>query len=533
MKEQQPSDAPRIPFVVLPENRFTSANIDARLVNCIAEKGPREGDYHVVSRPGVGLYSGGGVAGVGRGIYLWEGGLYHITDGTLYRNFVSVGSVQSAGFYSLNQTLGATHRLFFHNGAKAYTYTVAGGVVEVAYATTVDTTGNLNSNTIINGIPSTAGIVANAGVTGAGIPDGSYVVSVDSGVQVTINTNATITATGVALTFSNPGFPVDPVPGSAYLDGTLYVMRPNAKINGSDLNDPTSWDGLNFLTAYIEPDQGVALAKQLVQVIAFKEWSTEVFYDAGNPVGSPLARVQGAKANYGCRHARSVQDSEGVLVWIAGTRSGEATVLKMEGLKVGSISYPSIDRLVQQPANQTVHSWNVKVDGHRLYGVSLVEANLTLVFDFTTNLWYRWTDQSGNYFPFIGASLDGDGLVLLQHVDGRIFQLDGSFTTDAGQTIPVEAYLPSWDGGTTKRKTINNLYFVGDQQPGQVLYVRCNDYDYDPLKWTNFRRVDMGLKRPRLSNCGTFNRRAYHIKCTSPVRMRIRSLEVDIDLGTI
>lgn len=531
MNVQQPTDAPRLPLVVMPENRFTSADIDARLVNCIAEKGPRE-TYDVISRPGTSPYPGGSATGVGRGVYYWLGYIFHVVNGTLYRDGTSVGSVANSGFYSFNQTLGATPRLFFHNTTNAYTYTVAGGVVEETYATTVTTTGNLNGTVIITSIPSTAGISANAGVSGSGIPDGAYVVSVDSGTQVTINVAAG-TGTGVTLTFANSGFPTSVVPGSAYLDGTLYVMRPDAKIFGSEINDPTMWNGLNYLTAYIEPDGGVALTKQLVQVIAFKEWSTEVFYDAANPVGSPLGRVQGAKANYGCRHARSVQDSEGVLVWVAGTRSGEATVLKMEGLKVGSISYPSIDRLVQRPTLEEVYSWNVKVDGHRLYGVTFIQGNLTLVFDFTTNLWYHWTDANGNYFPFIAASLADDGLAILQHTDGRLFQLDGSFTTDAGATIPVEIYTPSWDGGTTKRKTLNNLYFVGDQQPGQVLFVRCNDYDYASTKWTNFRRVDMGLKRPRLPNCGTFNRRAYHIKCTSPVRMRVRAVELDVDLGTV
>ena len=531
MNVQQPTDSPRIPLVTAPANRYESTNQDAKLVNCLVEKGQAENEFFVVARPGLGIYAT--LSGVGGGVYNWLGNIYSIFGTTFYKDGVSKGTVNGTnGVYTFSQTLGLVPKLFFHNGVKAYVYDDVGGLVEEAYTTDIVTTGNTHTTAIIDAIPSTAGINEHSGVTGSGIPEGSYVVSIDSGVQVTINVPTESTLTGTALTFSTSGYPASAVKGQAFLDGTTYVMTRAARIYGSDINDPVTWDALNFLTAQIEPDLGVFLAKQLVYVAAFKQWSTEIFYDAGNAVGSPLGPVQGAKVSHGCRSAGSVQDLEGSLIWISQTRAGSVGAMRMEGIKAQTISYPSVDRLLQHADTETVWSWSCKVDGHKLYGVTFKLSNLTLVYDLTSNLWSQWTDTNGNYFPFVASTYGPDQKVLLQHeTDGKVYELDGTFTTDNGTAIPVDIYTPSWDGGTRKVKTLNALDFVGDQLEGQVMLVRCNDYDYDPAKWTNFRRVDMGRKRPRLTACGSFNRRAYHLRCVSPVRMRIKALEVDIDLG--
>jgi hypothetical protein len=67
----------------------------------------------------------------------------------------------------------------------------------------VSTTGNTTAGSaVVTGIPSTAAITAlTYGCAGAGIVDQSRVLSVDSSTQVTLDTVATETGTGVALTF--------------------------------------------------------------------------------------------------------------------------------------------------------------------------------------------------------------------------------------------------------------------------------------------------------------------------------------------
>lgn len=67
-------------------------------------------------------------------------------------------------------------------------------------------TGNTHTTAIITGITSTAGVVAGMVATGTGIPSESLVLSVDSATQVTLNTAATATATGIGLSFGTQSY---------------------------------------------------------------------------------------------------------------------------------------------------------------------------------------------------------------------------------------------------------------------------------------------------------------------------------------
>lgn len=333
---------------------------------------------------------------------------------------------------------------------------------------------------------------------------------------------------------SDGDFPSSFVPGSAYLDATTYVMTPAAVIQGSDLDDPTAWEPLNFLTAQIEPDQGVAISKQLVYVVAFKQWTTEIFYDAENATGSPLGRVQGAKVSYGCANGESVQRIDDTLVWLSTTRELQPQVVLMTNLKAEVISTPPVERLLSGVVFTTVYSWSLKIDGHAFYVLTSVQANITLVYDIREQLWWRWTDADGNYVPIVAASFNSSNQHLLQHVsNGKVYIASSEYFNDDGSVITVDLYTPNWDGGVDRRKMATIMRFLGDKETGSILQVRHNDKDYDPAAWTRFRPVDMGLERPILTDLGTFNRRAHHIRHQSNTRMRLEAVDVQLDIGTL
>jgi hypothetical protein len=324
----------------------------------------------------------------------------------------------------------------------------------------------------------------------------------------------------------------DLVPGSVYLDGTTYVMDVRANVYGSDINNPLNWNPLNKLVAQIEPDGGVRLAKQLVYVIAFKQWSTEVFYDAGNPTGSPLGTVQGAKVNVGCRSAASVQDVEGTLLWIAQARDGSASVWLMDSLKAVQVSTPAIDRLLQQADYSTVYSWAFRIVGHKFYGVTLVGSNLTIVYDLTSGVWYQWTDPNGNYLPLNSSTFSSAQQPLVQSsTTGKIYKFALTNTNDEGVVFPMDLYTPNVDFGTRLKKYLKNLDIIADQAAGSSLFIRVSDDDYQT--WSNFRQVDLGQARPRLTDCGTFRRRAHHLRHFANTPLRIQALEAWVDLGSL
>lgn len=459
---------PRLPLVITTGNRGRSFTKDSRLVNCYIETDD-QGELWVYKRSGTLEFESQG-ASTGRGIFYWQGDVYSIFAGTLYRNGVSVGTGldQTNGTYRFSSILGGTPKLVLGNGVKTYAYSVAGGL-----------TADLNS--------------------------------------------------------IDPDFPALAVKGIVYLNGATYVMDATGQIWGSAINSVDtagSWSALNFIAAQAEPDPGVYLAKQLVYVIAMGGWTTEVFFDAGNPSGSPLGNVSGSLIKYGCATAESVQEIDDRLFWISATKSGAVQISMMDQLNHQVISTDPIDRLIQSSTLADVSSFQLKIDGHSFYMVTLRDINLTLVYDINEGEFHQITDTNSNYFKMMYYTYDSSHRHILQHeTDGKLYYANPSYKNDNASKITVDIYTPGFDANTRRGKTLSFMSFVGDQEPGSILYVRSSDDDYQT--WNNFRQVDLSLPLPYITDEGTFTKRAYHFRHTADTSLRLQAVEVQYDIGTL
>jgi len=469
---QWPSVAlpPRLPLVVSTSNRDSSTNKDAKLVNCYTETDPATGELYIIKRPG--MASAGVIADgqIGQGAYFWQGHTYTIFNGTLYRDGVSVGTGLNVtgGTYQWSSILGAIPKLVFNNGKQGYAYWDVGGV-----------TANLHS--------------------------------------------------------INISYPETTVKGWAYLNGPEYVMDLFSVIWGSAINSVSvtgDWDALNFIRAQIEPDGGVCMAKQLVYAIALKQWSTEVFFDAGNAVGSPLGPVEGSKLSYGCTNADSVQSIDDTLFWVTTNKTASVQVGMMAQLAFRIISTKYIDKLLADADTSVMMSWQLKLDGHNFYVVTFKNSNLTLAYDIVEDRWHQWTDANGNYFPIVASTYDAQGRHILQHeTNGRLYYASSDYTKDLNDVILVEIVTPIFDANTHRNKSNMIMNFVGDQQTGSILLVSKSDDDYQT--WSKPRQVNLGQANPQLNNNGTFRKRAYKFQHAQDCRLRLKAIELQYDIGTL
>lgn len=428
-----------------------------------------EGDIWIYGRPGLAEYSTS-PPGPGQGAYNWKGDVFFILNGTLYKNGVTVPGV-------LDQTGGA------------YRFSqILGATPKLVFG---------------NGVKTYA-------YNGTSISADLHSIDVD--------------------------FPLITVKGIVYLNGATYVMDRNGVIWGSVVNSvdqPGDWSALNFIAAQIEPDDGVALAKQLVYVVAFGQWSTEVFFDAGNPQGSPLGNVQGSKISYGCANADSVREIDDRLFWVSSTRSAGVQVSMMDQLNHQIISTKNVDRILQSSTLANIISSQLKIDGHSFYILTLKDVNTTLVYDLVEGEWHVWTDTNGNYFPISDYTYTGNPKKhLFQHEsNGKVYYVSTDYNTDAGSKIIRDIFTPIFDANTRRRKQLNIMEFIGDETPGSVLYVRYSDDDFKT--WSNFRGINLNQKKPMLTGCGTFTKRAYHFRHWADCRFRMQAVDVQYDLGTL
>lgn len=341
------------------------------------------------------------------------------------------------------------------------------------------------------------------------------------------------TVAGASVTFYNPGLPTDPfTKGTGYLDGTLYLQTVAAFVRGSNFNDPQNWSTLNTIEAQLGPDAGIFTSKQLSYILAMKAFSVEAFRDAGNVVGSPLASVPGARVTVGCRHAGSVRSTDTSVYWIGRVKGGAINVMKMESMQAQVVSTAPVERLLQMWDYSTIWSWVAQIDGHAFYGITSKVSDMTLVYDSKSGEWTQWTDVNGHYWPVVDATTDSNQVPLFQHeTNGKMYKFQSTIYQDDGAMFTVDLITPSFDAETKKRKYLKILDVVADQVNGGTLFLRCSDDDYQT--WTPFRQVSLSQKRPFLTDCGTFYRRAYHLRYKTNLPLRIKALEYQIDIGTL
>lgn len=343
----------------------------------------------------------------------------------------------------------------------------------------------------------------------------------------------TVTTGGVVTQVTDINYPAAVVPGAVYLDGTGYVMDANGNIFGSTAtaNDMTTWDPLNLIKAQIEPTSGVYLAKQLVFVFALKQNYSEAFYDAGNASGSPLGPVAGAKLNYGCVDAGTVRDVGGDLMWLANTGEGFPCVVRVSSLKAEVVSTPNVERLLATSVGP-FYSWNCRVEGHRLYGITATDQNFTLVYDLTVERWYQWTDQNGNYLPYKFSCQGANNTIFFLHEsNGKICSLDvGTFKDDGELPFVVDIRTPNYDGGSRISKTLHAIYFLADQQVTTLAFQYTDD-DYQ--SFTTLQSVDLSVDRPSVVDLGSFTKRAFRFIHQDNTSFRIKGVELFTSFGTM
>jgi hypothetical protein len=147
-------------------------------------------------------------------------------------------------------------------------------------------------------------------------------------------------------------------------------------------------------------------------------------------------------------------------------------------------------------------------------------------------MWAQWTDANGNYYPMVASAVDASGNHIMQHEsNGKLYTALQSYTNDDGSLITVDIYTPNYDGGVRRKKYLSAMEFIGDQTSGSILQVRKSDDDY--LTWSNFRSVDMSLRRPFLQDCGTFYTRAHHMRHRANTTFRLQAVELQQSVGSL
>src|SRR6185295_8814957 len=260
--------------------------------------------------------------------------------------------------------------------------------------------------------------------------------------------NAVVAYILTASSFSkitDPHYPTSTVPGLVYLDDYMFVQKTTGEIVNSANGDVSSWNALSFITPEKEPGNAVAIAKSLNYLVAFKEWDTEFFEDAGIAApASPLAPTESAYLKLGCAAADSITEFDGGIVFRSKRdqlqRSREIHVLN--GLTPKKISNENVETLLNADGLTTTYACYLATAGHQLYSLTLKETSTTIVYDFNNGFWYEWSFLTANTSTAVTA-LTASGLTATAaqtahgFADGDPVTIGGAAQAAYNGTFPI------------------------------------------------------------------------------------------------
>jgi len=419
-----------------------------------------------------------------------------------------------------NSTFGAG--FLFKDTTKAYVYAKAVFTATTGTGTTTMNISAVTSGEVVAGMTITGGTLSGTEtIASFGTFDGTSGTVTLSNADTWANPT-TVTGTGF-VEITDADYPDETVRGIAYLDGTYYVMTPEGTIHGSDINDPFTWSALNVISVQSEPDLGVALFRQLNLLCAFGEYSTEFFYDAGNPTGSPLLPYSSAFMEVGCASAGSCAQAENTIYFIGKAKQKGRSIYRLEGTQLSpALSTPFIDRILMDDDLNNAKGNFIKVGGHGLYVLTLPTTGITLVYDTTTGMWAKWTQHVAS------TAVTGTTFVW---ADGLVTATKSSHGLYDGQYVVITASNPSGYNytGVVNVTDANTFTYPIASDPGSYVgsasLVYYTETFFDVASYTNVGNLDL-VQDSTTGTVYTMSTGTYQDN-SAPIKLDIRTSKFD------
>jgi hypothetical protein len=360
----------------------------------------------------------------------------------------------------------------------------------------------------------------------------------DTGVAKVVATDGTtlltIDNTNTVVTGSDPDMPVH-LPYPIFLDGYLFIVKSNtADIYNSNLNDPLLYTAGDFITAEMEGDKLLRIAKINNYIAAMGSGSIEYFWDAGNATGSPLQRNDTPiKLN---TYLAGFAQFGNSLYYIGLNESGQPDIYMLKDFRIEEMGTPTISRYLNS-ANNNINAWTagiVSCKGHTFYIVN-VGTTKTYVLDVDTKLWTSWAYQQTSRFNIqvsTGIKTSGNALTYfaLGTSSSAIYKFNDSLFQDNGITFTCTLVTEASSFGTLNRKTMPKLSIIADRPSIDAnVDVYWSDDDYQT--YNGPRSINLNQDLPCTYNLGWFRQRNFKLVFTSNENLRLQDLEVQINKG--
>ncbi|MBU3682113.1 MAG: hypothetical protein FGM16_09265 [Flavobacterium sp.] len=143
----------------------------------------------------------------------------------------------------------------------------------------------------------------------------------------------------------------------------------------------------------------------------------------------PYQRNSTFNIDYGCLNPSSIAELDNFVVWLAVNEQSGPILMMATGSAIKKISTDGIDyRLSQLKNPQNCTGFLFQQDGHLLYQFTFPDDNLTLAYDFNTQLFFTVTDENLNYHPARQVVFFLDNYYFVSLKDGNLYRFGTQYT---------------------------------------------------------------------------------------------------------
>lgn len=258
-------------------------------------------------------------------------------------------------------------------------------------------------------------------------------------------------ANGYVLTLATNAFSqiTDPdFPGSetvAFLNNYFYFVSPDTQqVYASAINDATTFDALDYVSAERSPDRMVAVVNDHAEVLFFGSRSIERWVPS---VGDfPLQRDNGTAVDVGCLAPHSIRAADNTLFFLGRDKAGSGIVYRMgAGIQPVRVSTTAVEESIGEGTLADSTAWVYQDRGQTFYCLQVPGVDATWVYETTTGTWHKRCDLD-EFGQFVAWRADhgvfAHGKHLVGGADGIVYEMSRTYRTFAGDAIVCERTSP-------------------------------------------------------------------------------------------
>jgi hypothetical protein len=239
------------------------------------------------------------------------------------------------------------------------------------------------------------------------------------------------------------------------------------------------------------PDDLVTLIVDRRQVFLLGEVTSEVWVDVGSQIAGlttfPFQRIAGTSTQYGCAAKNTVARFGENFMFVSRSTLGQNVIGSIQGYSFVRVSTHAVEQSIIDVDVSDAVAYSYKLEGHEFYVVTFPKADLTWVYDNTTQVWHKWLSWDANAAKYYRHRSNcgcwfNNYFYVGDFENGKIYTLNNDVYTDNGNPIRRLRRAPHLTTDL-QRQFFEELQI--QFQPGVGLQTGQGDNPQAMLRWSN------------------------------------------------